>query len=409
MALTTEPDGNLDPERRIASPADLFDPHKSPLRSQTTGSVPQILLELGVSLFVSTYQAGFVVIVRAADATQLNTHFKAFPRPMGLAHRGGRLAIGTDREVVEFWNMPAVSERLEPPGLVDACFVPRKSHFTGHIDIHELAWGEMVDGLGLRVEGESEQSVSLSDHRLSTLNSQPELWFVNTLFSCLCTLDADHSFVPRWWPKFVTSLGPEDRCHLNGVAMRDGQPAFVTCHSIGDTHHGWREHKKDGGVLIDVSSGEAVLQGMSMPHSPRWYDGRLWVLESGDGSLGTVDLKTGTYEAITHFDGFTRGLSFCGPFAFVGLSQVRESAVFSGIPIATRLQDKERICGVAIVHLPSGRQAGWVHFQDAVQEVFAVETIPNRYPDLLESTDPLVASTYSLPDDALRYTAQGRP
>ena len=296
---------------------------------------------------------------------------------MGLAHRGGRLAIGTDREVVEFWNMPAVSERLEPPGLVDACFVPRKSHFTGHIDIHELAWGD--DGL----------------------------WFVNTLFSCLCTLDADHSFVPRWWPKFVTSLGPEDRCHLNGVAMRDGQPAFVTCHSIGDTHQGWREHKKDGGVLIDVSSGEAVLQGMSMPHSPRWYDGRLWVLESGDGSLGTVDLKTGTYEAITHFDGFTRGLSFCGPFAFVGLSQVRESAVFSGIPIATRLQDKERICGVAVVHLPSGRQVGWVHFQDAVQEVFAVETIPNRYPDLLEATDPLVASTYSLPDDALRHTSRG--
>ena len=379
MAIATEPDGNLDPERRTASPADLFDPHKSPLRSQTTDSVPQILSELGVSLFVSTYQAGFVVVVRAADASQLNTHFKAFPRPMGLAHRGGRLAIGTDREVVEFWNMPAVSERLEPPGLVDACFVPRKSHFTGHIDIHELAWGD---------EG---------------------LWFVNTLFSCLCTLDADHSFVPRWWPKFVTSLGPEDRCHLNGLAMRDGQPAFVTCHSIGNTHQGWREHKKDGGVLIDVSSGETVLQGMSMPHSPRWYDGRLWILESGDGSLGTVDLKSGTYEAITHFDGFTRGLSFCGSFAFVGLSQVRESAVFSGIPIATRLQDKERICGVAVVHLPSGRQVGWVHFQDAVQEVFAVETIPNRYPDLLEATDPLVASTYSLPDDALRYTSQGRP
>ena len=377
MAIATEPDGNLDPERRTASPADLFDPHKSPLRSQTTDSVPQILSELGVSLFVSTYQAGYVVVVRAADASQLNTHFKAFPRPMGLAHRGGRLAIGTDREVVEFWNMPAVSERLEPPGVVDACFVPRKSHFTGHIDIHELAWGD--DGL----------------------------WFINTLFSCLCTLDADHSFVPRWWPKFVTSLGPEDRCHLNGLAMRDGQPAFVTCHSIGDTQQGWREHKKDGGVLIDVSSGEAVLQGMSMPHSPRWYDGRLWVLESGDGSLGTVDLKTGTYEAITHFDGFTRGLSFCGPFAFVGLSQVRESAVFSGIPIATRLQDKERICGVAVVHLPSGRQVGWVHFQDAVQEVFAVETIPNRYPDLLEATDPLVASTYSLPDDALRHTSRG--
>ncbi len=387
-----------------ASPprGDLFDPHMSPLRSQTTDSVPQILSQLGVSLFVSTYQAGYVVAVRAADSQQLNTHFKSFPRPMGLAHCGGRLAIGTDREVVEFWNMPAVSERLEPKGLVDACFIPRKSHFTGHIDIHELAWGwEEVESRELRVESRAE-SVGCSE--LSTLDSQlSTLWFVNTLFSCLCTLDAEHSFVPRWWPKFVTALGPDDCCHLNGLAMRDGQPAFVTCHSIGDTNQGWREHKKDGGVLIDVASGETVLKGLAMPHSPRWYDDRLWVLESGDGSLGTVDLKTARYEAITQFDGFTRGLSFCGPFAFVGLSQVRESAVFSGIPIAVRLQDKERICGVAVVHVPSGRQVGWVHFQDAVQEVFAVEAVPHRYPDLLEATDPIVASTYSLPDEALRY------
>lgn len=142
-----------------------------------------------------------------------------------------------------------------------------------------------------------------------------------------------------------------------------------------------------------------------MPHSPRWRNGRLFILESGDGTFGTVDLATGRYEAITHFDGFTRGLSFFGDFAFVGLSQIRESAIFSGIPIATRLQDKERLCGVGIVHLPSGRQVGWVHFQEAVQEVFAVEVVPHRYPDLLEAADPLVGSTYSLPDGALKHVA----
>lgn len=369
MTVSTE---NPPPGIPAQSP-DAFDPQKSPLRSQTTDSVPRILSELGVSLFVSTYQAGYVVVLRAASPEQLNTHFKAFPRPMRLTQRGGRLAIGTDREVVEFWNMPAVCERLDSKSLADACFVPRKSHFTGHIDIHELAWGD---------EG---------------------LWFVNTLFSCLCTLDADHSFVPRWWPKFVSGLSPDDRCHLNGVAMRDGQPAFVTCHSVGDAHQSWREHKKDGGILIDVASGETVVSRLAMPHSPRWHGGRLWLLESGDGSLGTVDLQSGRYEAVVKFDGFTRGVSYCGPFAFVGLSQVRESAIFSGIPIATRLQDKERICGVAVVHLPSGRQVGWVHFQDAVQEVFAVEAVPHRYPDLLEASDPLVASTYSLPDEALKH------
>ena len=179
-------------------------PGESPLRSQTTSSVPEILFRSGVSLLVSTYQAGFVVVLRASNAQELNTHFRRFARPMGLAHQAGRLAIGTDRDVVEFWNMPAVCKRLPSPPASDACFIPRKSHITGHIDIHELAWGH---------EG---------------------LWFVNTLFSCLCTLDADHSFVPRWWPKFITGLGSEDRCHLNGLAMRDGRPAFVTCHSISD-------------------------------------------------------------------------------------------------------------------------------------------------------------------------------
>jgi uncharacterized protein (TIGR03032 family) len=354
-----------------------LDPKASPLRSQSTDTLPEILSKLGVSLLVSTYQAGYVVAVRASGPKQLNTHFRRFPRPMGMSHRQGRLAIGTDREVVEFWNMPAVCPRLEPPE-GDACFLPRKSHFTGHIDIHELAWGQ---------EG---------------------LWFVNTLFSCLCTLDAEHSFVPRWWPKFVTGLASEDRCHLNGIALRDGKPAFVTCHSIADTPQGWREHKKDGGILIDVASGEVVLQGLAMPHSPRWYDGRLWLLESGDGSLGHVDLKTGKYEAIARFDGFTRGLSFWGPCAFIGLSQVRESAIFSGIPIAQRLQDKERICGVGVVHLPSARVVAWVHFLDAVQEVFAVEVVPYKFPDLLEPSDPLVASTYSLPDEALRHVSRSK-
>ena len=133
-----------------------------------------------------------------------------------------------------------------------------------------------------------------------------------------------------------------------------------------------------------------------MPHSPRWYDGRLWLLESGDGSLGTVDLATGKYEAVCHLDGFTRGLDFCGPFAFVGISQVRESAVFSGIPITERLD--ERICGMSVVDLQSGSEVAFVRFQDAVQEVFAVQVLPHRYPELLLPNDELVENTYALPD-----------
>lgn len=176
---------------------------------------------------------------------------------------------------------------------------------------------------------------------------------------------------PRWWPKFVTSLGPDDRCHLNGLAIRDGLPAFVTCHSIADLPQGWREHKKDGGVLIDVASGETVLQGLAMPHSPRWFNNRLWLLESGDGSLGHIDLQAGKYEAIAKFDGFTRGLSFWGEFAFVGRSQVRESTTFSVIPIALRLQDKERLCGMeSFIGQPAAKSVGFI-FKPPSGEVVA--------------------------------------
>jgi uncharacterized protein (TIGR03032 family) len=142
--------------------------------------------------------------------------------------------------------------------------------------------------------------------------------------------------MPRWRPKFVRALAPEDRCHLNGLGVRDGKVRYATALGATDTAAGWRATKKDGGVLIDVENNEILVRGLSMPHSPRWYAGKLWVLNSGSGSLGIVDPATGRYEEVVSLPGFTRGLDFVGPLAFVGLSQVRESAVFSGIAIAER-------------------------------------------------------------------------
>ena len=152
-----------------------------------------------------------------------------------------------------------------------------------------------------------------------------ELWVVNTRFSCLCTLDRSASFAPRWRPPFVTALEPTDRCHLNGLG--DGRrPARATSRRWArpTTPAGWRANKAKGGILMDVDSGEVITRGLSMPHSPRWYGGRLWVCESGAGTLGFIDLNTGKYEPVAEVPGFTRGLDFAGDLAFVGLSQVRE-------------------------------------------------------------------------------------
>jgi uncharacterized protein (TIGR03032 family) len=373
-------------DKQEAAPADR-DP--SPLRSVHTINFPAILDKLHSSLFVTTYQAGKLVILRS-DAGVINTHFRAFNKPMGMAIAPGRLAIGTVVDVWEFRNVPAVAAKLEPPGKHDACYLPRAAHVTGDIQIHEMAYCSRVrrGGLGKQV---------------SEKLAYEELWFVNTRFSCLAVHDPDHSFAPVWRPKFISQLTPDDRCHLNGLCVVDGRPRWVTALGETDTAGGWREHKKSGGILIDIDSNEIVARDLSMPHSPRWHAGRLWLLESGTGSLGVVDLNTGKYEPVVHLDGFTRGLQMVGNLAFIGLSQVRETAIFSGIQITERLPETERTCGVWVVDIQRGQVVAFLKFEEAVQEIFAIVLLPGvRFPDLINDNTELVGSSFVLPDEALR-------
>ena len=347
-------------------------PAPNPLRSVYTSNLPDILAQLGISLAVSTYQAGKVILVRN-DNGVINTHFRNFHKPMGIATDmgAGRLTVGGANTVWYYRNMPAVAPKVEPNGKHDACYLPREIHVTGDIDIHEMAY-----------------------------DAQGELWVVNTKFCTLCTLDPEHSFNPVWRPPFVTGLAAEDRCHLNGLAMLNGKPKFVTALGEIDTPGGWRENKKTGGILMDVETNEILLRGLSMPHSPRWYNDRLWVLESGEGSLAWVDLNTGEWHTVCQLPGFTRGISFLGPLAFIGLSQVRETAVFSGIPLVERLE--ERTCGVWVVNLQTGQTVAFLRFEEGVQEIFAVQILPARFPEMLEWQDKLLMNSYVVPDAALK-------
>jgi uncharacterized protein (TIGR03032 family) len=223
-----------------------------------------------------------------------------------------------------------------------------------------------------------------------------ELWLVATGFSCLATLDADHSFVPRWTPPFVSALAPGDRCHLNGLAVVDDSVRYVTALGQTDEPGGWRAGKASGGVIVDVPSSEVVVAGLSMPHSPRWHDGRLWVLESGKGELCVVDLETGRSETVVELPGFTRGLTFAGRTAFVGLSQIRESSTFGDLPLVERLE--ERLCGVWAVDIERGVIEGFLRFDDLVQEVFDVALLTGkRYPEIAEPGSSAVASSFELP------------
>jgi len=338
----------------------------NPLRSVNTSNFPEILGQLNSSLLITTYQTGRLICARKTPQG-LNTHFRGFETPMGLALSGPKLAIGTQSQVWEYQNLPQVAAKLEPaPERHDACYIPRRINYTGDIRIHDVAYAE------------------------------GELWVVATRFSCLATLDGEHSFVPRWRPRFISALAAEDRCHLNGMAVVDDEVRYVTALGETDEPGGWRQNKSSGGVLIDVDSSETIVSGLSMPHSPRWYRDRLWLLESGEGTLAAVDLESGSVETVVELPGFTRGLSFAGPLAFVGLSQVREATTFGGLPLTGRLE--ERQCGVWVVNIETARVLGFLRFEDLVQEIFDVAVLPGlRFPEIAEHGSDVVNLSYVLP------------
>jgi uncharacterized protein (TIGR03032 family) len=367
----TEPVGpSATVERRPPTRSDTEPevPPEEVFGSSHTVTFPALLAELRTSLLVSTYQTGHLIAFRESGGV-LNTHFRQFPSPMGMAVHGGYLALGTRAEVVVFHNQPESVHRLADPGPHDACFIPRTAYTTGDIRVHDLAY------------------------------AGGEPWIVNTRFSCLATLDGTHSFVPRWRPPFISALAPEDRCHLNGLCVVDDEPRFVTMLGMSDEKDGWRDHKFDGGVLMHVPSGEVVTTGMCMPHSPRWHAGRLWLLESGRGELVTVDLDTGARHRVGAVPGFARGLAFVGPYAFIGISQVREH-VFDGLPLTG--EGVERNCGVWVLDVRTGEIVAWAQFHGQVEEIFEVCALPGiRFPEIVEQGADLAEGAFVLPDEAV--------
>ncbi len=320
------------------------DKHQREIRFEYSNDLGDVLDSLNATLLVSTYQAGKLAVI-GTHSRQLSLSFHNFDRPMGVAVSPtmDRMAVAARDKVWFLRNSKELAPALTPSGQYDACFVTRSAQVTGEIESHELAWG------------------------------RDELWVVNTSFSCLCTLDNNFSFVPRWQPPFVSSLAAEDRCHLNGLAMSDGRPKFVTAMAESNEANGWRERKSETGCIVDVDSGETVARGFAMPHSPRLHMGNLFVLDSGRGALVRVDPTDGQKDTVARFPGYARGLALHGRLAFVGLSKIRETSTFGGVPIA---EDRERLkCGVGIVDISRGTLVGQFEFSEGVDEIFDVSLI----------------------------------
>jgi len=341
-------------------------PLANPFTLHHTPEFPELLAALDCSLAITTYQAGKILFI-SSNGEKLNLLPRTFDTPMGLTIDGSRMAVATKSEVVVLAHNPEMGPTYpKQPGVYDTIYMPRAIYFTGAVAMHDIVFDS--DGL----------------------------IGVNTLFSCLCRIDADHSFTPFWIPPFITELSGEDRCHLNGLAVENGKPKYVTALGATDTAQGWREGKLSGGILMDVNSKEIILNELPMPHTPRIYNEKLYQLLSATGELVKVDCGAGKYDVIQKLPGFVRGMSLHGEHLFVGLSRMRKTHTFGDLELAQR---KDLMCGIVVIHLPTGALVGSLRFLNSCEEIYDVQVLPGlKRPGILGLGTEIHKLGLSLPD-----------
>jgi len=329
-------------ERRI-NPKEL-----APFSCSYTANVPELLMKLNCSLAISTYQAGKVIFLSPKNEDHLVQLPRTFEKPMGIALQDDhdKMAVACKDEVIVFANSKGLASSYpKKNNTYDALYMPRVTYHLGQLDIHDLSWGEHG------------------------------LFAVNTLFSCLISLDDNYNFTPYWIPPFIKGLTSEDKCHLNGMVMLDGKPKYVTAFNRGNSMQSWREGVTTDGVLIDVETNEIIADKLRMPHSPRMFNDELYLLFSATGEIVKVNTGNGSYEIVARINGFVRGMAHYKDFLFVGLSKLRQnSSSFARLEIAK----KASFAGIAIYHLPTGSLYGEIKYQSSVDEIYDIQVLPGK-------------------------------
>jgi uncharacterized protein (TIGR03032 family) len=307
--------------------------------------------EVGGSLAFTTYQSARLFLIYADQNGQPHGAERIMGAAMGLAVDPRGIWVSNQQQA---WRFSNLGPRAVGGVDFDAVYMPRKGYFLGPCDVHDI----------------------LAD--VSFRGERHELLFVNTHYSCIAAIDEFYNFRPVWKPDFISAVSLGDRCHLNGMCARDGELAYATVCGKSDTPIGWKPMKGDGGAVIDIASGRIVCEGLSMPHSPRWHDGRLWLLNSGAGDFGYVDFASGKFVAVARCPGFARGLAFVGHHAVIGLSKLRDNAFSAGLPLAPYLRDQriKETCGLLVIDTRTGQLAHWLTIEGVVNELYDVAFLP---------------------------------
>jgi uncharacterized protein (TIGR03032 family) len=349
----------------------------APFSARFSSQVPELLNKLNCSIALSTYQAGKIVFISPSqDNERLMTLPRAFRKPMGISISGNKMVISLYDEIIQFQNSKELAVHYpNKQNTYDSLWLPRATYYTGLVDMHDVNFGD--DGI----------------------------YAVNTSFSCICKVDGEYNFTPYWQPHFIDKIMPGDACHLNGMVVLNGKPKYVTALGKTAVPQGWREHIVDGGILMDVERNEIILEGLAMPHSPKMYNGELYMLMSASGDFIKVNTEKKSYETIKKFDGFCRGLTFYKDFAFIGFSKLRKnSSTFAKLSFS----DKANFAGIKIIHMPTNAQVGEIIYETSVDEIYEVAILEDSIrPNILNTTDDI--HKYSLAIPSSTFWAQKEP
>lgn len=264
-----------------------------------------------------------------------------------------KMAIACRYSIGLFQNSTQLAQHYPTrPNTYDALYMPRVTYHTNALDIHDL---EIIND---------------------------EIYGVNTLFSCIMKTSASYTFDPVWQPNFITELASEDRCHLNGMVVVDDKIRFVTAFNTGNRFRSWSADIPHTGVLLSVEDNEIISHDLSMPHSPIWVNGELYLLESGLGQLVKIDLSSGKAETIKHLGGFVRGLTFYQGYFLIGRSRTRDSGSILG---KLNVDKKYDVASVVIMHAETAAIVGEIVYENSVDEIYDVGVLPSARPNILST------------------------
>lgn len=319
------------------------------------------------SFIITSYSSNKVMCIGSDDDDKISIWETNLARPMGLGYnyKTSALYVTNMGHLFRYENK---GPEVDPDhGNFDVNYYPQMCYIGGDVDIHDV-----------RPAGE-------------------KVYYCSALFNCVCEPSVTKTFDLYWtppWIKYTDRLPGEDRCHLNGLCCVDDKPRYVTCVGQGNVVGSWKS-TIDNGVVYDIVADRKVCEGLISPHSPKWYQGKLWILETGTGNLGYI--QDDKFIAKKFLPGFLRGLDFVDHYAVVCSSLDRHDTSFDKIPLGDILKKAgvESMCGLFVVDLNTFDTVHELKFTSGPRELYDIVCLKNvRRPKIINVNESRLLSTF---------------